>query len=116
MWHVLPPAWILNLFQDSKIWFDFKLNLTSAISNFSRLQHLASYVSRHDAMAYDNTFPSTIMHARVPVYSLLVSNIEALCDKSLCPRHLKNPCSLEERSDKDDSLSSNTPLKEAVPA
>jgi hypothetical protein len=28
-------------------------NLTSAISDFSKLQHLASYVSCHNAMAYD---------------------------------------------------------------
>jgi hypothetical protein len=56
------------------------------------------------------------MHARVPVYPLLVINIEKLCDKSLCPQHWTNPRSLEERSDKDDPLSSNMPLKEAVPA
>ncbi len=42
-----------HLFQDSKIRFDFKLNLTSAISSFSKSWHLASYVSRHNAMAYD---------------------------------------------------------------
>jgi hypothetical protein len=62
-----------------------------------------------------DTFPSTVMHARVPVYPLLVSNIEELCDKCLCPQHWTNPCSLEEGSDKEDPLSSNTPLKEAVP-
>jgi hypothetical protein len=53
MWCVLPPTFILNLFQDSKIWFDFKSNLTSGISNFSKSQHLASYVTCHNAMAYD---------------------------------------------------------------
>jgi hypothetical protein len=63
-----------------------------------------------------DTFPSTVMHARVPVYPLLVSNIEELCDKSLHPQHWTNPCSLEERSDKGNPLLSNTPLKEAVPA
>jgi hypothetical protein len=41
------------LFQDWKIWFSFKSDLTSAMSNVSELQHLASYVSRHNAMAYD---------------------------------------------------------------
>ncbi len=39
--------------QDTKIWFNCKSNLTSVISNLSKLQHLASYVSRHNAMAYD---------------------------------------------------------------
>jgi hypothetical protein len=39
--------------QDTKIQFDFKSNLTSAISDFSKSQHLASYISRHNAMAYD---------------------------------------------------------------
>ncbi len=33
MWRVLPLTWILKLSWDSKIWFDFKLNLTSAIGN-----------------------------------------------------------------------------------
>ena len=33
--------------------FNFKLNPTSAIGNFCKLQHLASYVSRHNVMAYD---------------------------------------------------------------
>ena len=40
--------------QDTKIQFNCKLNLTSAISNFSKLRHLTSYVSCHNAMAYDN--------------------------------------------------------------
>jgi hypothetical protein len=48
-----PLTWISNLFQDLKIWFSFKSNLTSAISNFSKLRHLASYVSHHNAMTYD---------------------------------------------------------------
>jgi hypothetical protein len=39
--------------QDTKIQFDFKSILTSAIGNFSELQHLAIYVSRHKDMAYD---------------------------------------------------------------
>jgi hypothetical protein len=29
----------------------YKSNLTSAISNFSELQHLASYITPHNAMA-----------------------------------------------------------------
>jgi hypothetical protein len=39
--------------QDSKI--QFRLQVKSYISNwqFSESQHLASYVSRHNAMAYD---------------------------------------------------------------
>ena len=43
-WHVLPPTWILNLFQYSEIQFDFKSNLTSAISNFRESQYLASFL------------------------------------------------------------------------
>jgi hypothetical protein len=39
---------------DTKIRFDFKLNLKSVIGNFSKLRHLASNVSRHDAVAYDS--------------------------------------------------------------
>ncbi len=53
MWRVLPLTWISNLSWDLKIRFNSKSNLTSAIGNFSKLQHLASYVSRHDAMAYN---------------------------------------------------------------
>jgi hypothetical protein len=34
--------------------FDFKSNLTSAIGNLANRGFLASYVSRHKAMAYDN--------------------------------------------------------------
>jgi hypothetical protein len=41
MWRVLPLTWISNLFQDLKIQFYLKSNLTSAISNFSKLGHLA---------------------------------------------------------------------------
>ncbi len=33
--------------------FDFKSNLTSAIGNLANCGFLASYVSRHNAMAYD---------------------------------------------------------------
>jgi hypothetical protein len=40
--------------QDTKIQFICKCNLTSGISNLSELHHLASYVSRHNTMAYDN--------------------------------------------------------------
>jgi hypothetical protein len=36
-----------------KIRFDLKPNLTSSISDFSESQHLASYVSHHNTMAYD---------------------------------------------------------------
>jgi hypothetical protein len=68
MWRVLPLTWTLNLFQDSKIRFNFELNLTSAISNFSESQHLVSYVSCHNAMAYDNLSPRPIF---VPVTSCL---------------------------------------------
>ncbi len=39
--------------QDTKIQFNLKSNLTSAIGNFSKLQHLSSCVSCHKAMAYD---------------------------------------------------------------
>jgi hypothetical protein len=53
MWRILPLTWTSNLFWDSKIRFNFKSNLTSAISNFSKSRHLASYVSCHNAMAYD---------------------------------------------------------------
>jgi hypothetical protein len=40
-------------FRDSKIRFNFKSNLTLAISDISELQHLARYFSCHNAMAYD---------------------------------------------------------------
>jgi hypothetical protein len=43
-----------------KIRFDFKSNLTSAIGNFSESQHLASYVSHHNAMAYDTPQPRSL--------------------------------------------------------
>ncbi len=45
----------VSYLKDTKIRFNCKLNLTSAIGNFSfsKLRHLASYVSRHNAMAYD---------------------------------------------------------------
>ncbi len=45
---------VFYIFWDSMIPFDFKSNLTTEISDFSKLQHLASYVSCHHAMAYDN--------------------------------------------------------------
>jgi hypothetical protein len=44
---------LVSYLQDTKIRFNCKSNLTSAIGNFSKLQHLASYVSRHNTMAYD---------------------------------------------------------------
>ncbi len=49
---------LVSYLQDTKIQFSCKSNLTSAISNFSESQHLASYVSRHNAMAYDTVFPN----------------------------------------------------------
>ncbi len=44
---------LVSYLKDTKIWFNCKSNLTSAIGNFSKSQHLVSYVSRHNAMAYD---------------------------------------------------------------
>ncbi len=44
---------LVSYLQDTKIRFNCKANLTSAIGNISELRHLASYVSRHNAMAYD---------------------------------------------------------------
>jgi hypothetical protein len=44
---------LVSYLQDTKIWFNCKANLTSAIGDISKLRHLASYVSRHNAMAYD---------------------------------------------------------------
>jgi hypothetical protein len=54
MRHILPLTWILNLVKVLRSGFDFKSNLTCAIGNFSESQLLASYVSRHKAMAYDS--------------------------------------------------------------
>ncbi len=65
MWHVLPLTWISNLSWDSKIRFDFKSNLTSAIGNFSKSQHWASYVSRHNAMAYDIARSIMLRHTKL---------------------------------------------------
>ncbi len=56
LWYVVHLNTYLDLvsyLKDTKIWFNCKSKLTSAISNISKLQHLASYVSRHNAMAYD---------------------------------------------------------------
>ncbi len=56
LWHVARLNTYLDLvshLQDTKIRFNCESNLTSAIGNFSKLRHLASYVSRHNAMAYD---------------------------------------------------------------
>jgi hypothetical protein len=57
MWRILPLTWISNL-SDLKI--RFRLQVKSYISNwrFSKSQHLARYVSRHNAMAYDTAAPS----------------------------------------------------------
>jgi hypothetical protein len=44
---------LLNLSQDLRIWFNYKSNLTSAISKLANRNILASYVSRHNATAYD---------------------------------------------------------------
>jgi hypothetical protein len=44
---------LVSYLEDTKIRFNCKLNLTSVIGDFSESQHLASYVSRHNAMAYD---------------------------------------------------------------
>ncbi len=57
LWYVVHLNTYLDLIsylQDTKIRYNCMSNLTSAISNFSKRQHLASYVSRHNAMAYDN--------------------------------------------------------------
>jgi hypothetical protein len=92
MWSVLPLTWISNLFQDLKIRFDFKSNLTSAISNFSELQHLASYVSRHNAMAYDrhpyprsceDPWSSTSTPMRMPTFVVAVAHDTFACASPL---------------------------------
>ncbi len=44
---------LVSYLKETKIWFNCKSNLTSAIGDFSKLPHLANYVSRHNAMAYD---------------------------------------------------------------
>jgi hypothetical protein len=51
--HLATHIDLLNLFQDLKIWFNYKSSLTSAISKLANCNILASYVSRHNAMAYD---------------------------------------------------------------
>jgi hypothetical protein len=56
LWYVMHLNTYLDLgsyLKDTKIRFNCKSNLTSAIGNSSKLGHLASYVSRHNAMAYD---------------------------------------------------------------
>jgi hypothetical protein len=50
--HLATHVDLLNLSQDSEIWFNFKSNLTSAISDLANHDILVSYVSRHNAMAY----------------------------------------------------------------
>ncbi len=57
MWRISTHTWILDLIlKIQRSGSAVKLNLTSAIGNFSKLWHLASYVSRHNAMAYDTCF------------------------------------------------------------
>ncbi len=53
MWRILPLTWISNFSWDLKIQFNFNPKLKSAIGDFSKSWHLASYVSRHNAIAYD---------------------------------------------------------------
>jgi hypothetical protein len=56
LWYVVPLNTYLDLvsyLKDIKIRFNCKSNLTSAIGIFSKLRHLAGYVSHHNAMAYD---------------------------------------------------------------
>ena len=48
---------LVSYVKDTKIWFNCKLNLTSAIGNFSKSRHLASYVSHPNAMVYDMELP-----------------------------------------------------------
>ncbi len=55
------------------------------------------------------------MHVEVPVKPLLVSIIEELGDSCFCPCYWTYSCSLRKRSDKYYPLSSNTPLKKAIP-
>jgi hypothetical protein len=81
MWRVLPLTWILNLFQDLKIRFNFNSNLTSAMSNFSKSHYLASYVSHHNAMAYDTiaiaiAIAVVLVIPPLPMPPLLVKNHE----------------------------------------
>jgi hypothetical protein len=60
LWYVAHLNTYLDLgsyLQDTKIRFNYKLNLSSAIGNFSKSQHLASYVSHHNAMVYDMELP-----------------------------------------------------------
>ncbi len=56
LWYVVHLTTYLDLvsyLQDTKIRFNCKSNLTSAIGNISKSEHLASYVSCHNVMAYD---------------------------------------------------------------
>jgi hypothetical protein len=59
--------------QDTKIWFDFKSSLTSAISNFSESGPLASYVSCHIDMAYDTAAAAAIADCCLHPSHLLLS-------------------------------------------
>jgi hypothetical protein len=61
LWYVVRLNTYLDLvsyLKDTKIRFNCKSNLMSAIGNLSKSQHLASYVSRHDTMAYDRLMQS----------------------------------------------------------
>jgi hypothetical protein len=55
LWYVarLPTYLDLKSCKIQRSGFDFKLNLTSAIGDLANHGFLASYVSRHKAMAYD---------------------------------------------------------------
>jgi hypothetical protein len=80
LWYVVRLNTYLDLvsyLKDSKIWFNCKSNLTSAIGIFSKSQHLASYVSRHNAMAYDNVMLSTLKDAPPPTS---ISQMEAIAN------------------------------------
>ncbi len=52
--HLATHVDLKNRSQDLTIWFNCKPNLTSAISNLANHDIVTSYVSRHNAMAYDN--------------------------------------------------------------
>jgi hypothetical protein len=76
LWYVAHLNTYLDLvsyLQDTKIRFNCKSNLTSAIGNFSESWHLASYVSCHNAMAYDTLQASTLSSNEVSirVYSII---------------------------------------------
>ncbi len=67
--------------------FDFMSNLTSAIGSLANLGFLASYVSRHTAMAYDKE-PESTRNATKRVVEIL----DAQYDKADLPSIVKNNC------------------------